>query len=96
MRGATPWGSIPATPGFEQSPVLGLIAHVDTSPDMSGCGVKPRVIENYDGSDIRLNGELTMRVEDFPELRDFVAIRSSTPTERPCWGPTTRRAWPRL
>ena len=40
-------GSIPATPGFEQSPVLGLIAHVDTSPDMSGCGVKPRVIENY-------------------------------------------------
>ena len=65
-------GSIPATPGFEQSPVLGLIAHVDTSPDMSGCGVKPRVIENYDGSDIRLNGELTMRVEDFPELRDFV------------------------
>ncbi len=65
-------GTIPATPGYEKSPVLGLIAHVDTSPDMSGRDVKPQVIARYEGGDIRLNDELTMRVEDFPELSNFV------------------------
>ena len=48
-----------------------FIAHVDTSPDMSGKDVKPRVIEEYDGCDIALNGQLTMRVADFPELEFF-------------------------
>ena len=36
-------------------PKIGFIAHMDTSPDMSGENVKPRIIENYDGSDIILN-----------------------------------------
>lgn len=61
-------GTIPATKGFENAPVIGLIAHVDTSPDMSGKDIKPRTIECYDGSDIQLNGNLTMRASDFPEL----------------------------
>ncbi len=65
-------GTIPATPGCEHAPVIGFIAHVDTAPDMSGAGVKPRIIEEYDGSDIPLNGHLTMRVEEFPELKSFV------------------------
>ena len=65
-------GTIPATKGFETAPVIGFIAHVDTSPDMSGAGVKPRIIECYDGGDIVLNGALTMRVADFPELKQFV------------------------
>ena len=64
-------GSVPATKGMENAPVIGFIAHVDTSPDMSGADVKPRVIEDYDGSDIVLNGQLTMRVADFPELKLF-------------------------
>ena len=64
-------GSIPATPGCENAPVIGFIAHVDTSPDMSGKDVKPRVIDEYDGGDIVLNGQLTMRVADFPELAFF-------------------------
>ena len=51
---------------------MGFIAHVDTAPDMSGANVKPRIIEQYDGSDIPLNGQITMRVADFPELREFV------------------------
>ncbi len=51
--------------------MIGFIAHVDTSPDMSGKDVKPRVIEEYDGGDIALNGQLTMRVADFPELEFF-------------------------
>ena len=65
-------GTIPASEGCETAPVIGFIAHVDTSPDMSGKDVKPHVIEEYDGGDIMLNGSLTMRVEDFPELKDFV------------------------
>ncbi|MCM1151775.1 MAG: peptidase T [Alistipes sp.] len=64
-------GTIPATPGCENAPVIGFIAHVDTSPDMSGAGVKPRIVEEYDGGDIVLNGHLTMRVSDFPELAFF-------------------------
>ena len=64
-------GTVPATPGCENAPVIGFIAHVDTSPDMSGKDVKPRVIEEYDGCDIALNGQLTMRVADFPELEFF-------------------------
>lgn len=61
-------GTIPATPGMEEKPVIGFIAHVDTSPDMSGANVKPQIIENYDGRDIPLNKDLTMYVKDFPEL----------------------------
>lgn len=64
-------GTIPATPGYENKPVIGFISHVDTSPDMSGKDVRPREIPNYDGSDIALNSELTMRVEEFPELSFF-------------------------
>ena len=65
-------GTIPATKGCENCPTIGFIAHVDTSPDMSGAGVKPRVIDDYDGGDIQLNGSLAMRVADFPELSSFV------------------------
>ena len=65
-------GTIPASEGCENAPVIGFIAHVDTSPDMSGKDVKPHVIDEYDGGDIMLNGSLTMRVADFPELKDFV------------------------
>ena len=65
-------GTIPASEGCENAPVVGFIAHVDTAPDMSGANVKPRIIEQYDGSDIPLNGQITMRVADFPELREFV------------------------
>lgn len=64
-------GTIPATPGLETAPVIGFISHVDTSPDMSGKDVKPRIVEEYDGGDLVLNGHLTMRVEDFPELAFF-------------------------
>ena len=65
-------GTIPASEGCGNAPVIGFLAHVDTSPDMSGENVRPRIIENYDGSDIVLNNALTMRVADFPELKNFV------------------------
>ena len=65
-------GTIPASEGCETAPVIGFIAHVDTAPDMSGKGVKPRIIECYDGEDIVLNNTLTMKVSEFPELKNFV------------------------
>ena len=65
-------GTIPASKGYENAPVIGFIAHVDTAPDMSGKDVRPRIIDEYDGSDIQLNGSLTMKVSDFPELKNFV------------------------
>lgn len=64
------YASIPATVGCEDAPVIGFIAHMDTSPAVTGAGVKPRIIENYDGRDIVLSEEkqVVMRVADFPEL----------------------------
>lgn len=54
----------------ESSPVVGFIAHVDTSPDFSGKNVSPQIIENYDGGDITLNAEknVLLKPSDFPEL----------------------------
>jgi tripeptide aminopeptidase len=54
-------------------PVIGLVAHMDTSPEMSGADVSPRIIEKYDGKDILLNKEnnLVMSVETFPELKKY-------------------------
>lgn len=65
-------GAIPASEGMENCPVIGFISHVDTAPDMSGKDVKPQFIENYDGSDIVLNDEWTMKVADYPELEHFI------------------------
>ena len=48
------YASIPATEGYEHCKSLGLIAHMDTAPDFNGCGIKPQVIENYDGQDVML------------------------------------------
>ena len=64
-------GTIPASKGYENAPVIGFISHVDTAPDMSGKDIKPHIIEDYDGGDIHLNGNLTMQVKDFPELSMF-------------------------
>ena len=63
------YASIPATEGYENCKKLGFIAHMDTAPDFNGCGVKPQIIENYDGKDVVL-GESgrVLKVKDFPEL----------------------------
>ena len=53
-------------------PTIGFIAHMDTSPDMSGKDVSPRIVQNYDGSDIVLceEGKVVLSPEQFPELLD--------------------------
>ena len=66
------YGTLPATPGYETKPAIGLIAHMDTAPDASGENVKPQVIENYDGGDVLLAGTGEyMRVATFPELANW-------------------------
>ena len=55
----------------KKTPVIGFLAHVDTSPDMSGKEVKPRFIENYDGGDIQLNPDVSITVADFPEITAY-------------------------
>ena len=66
------YGSLPATPGCEDKPALGFIAHMDTSPDASGENVKPILHENYDGKDVTLPGTgMVMTVEKFPFLADM-------------------------
>ena len=68
------YGTIPASEGCEGADTLGLIAHMDTSPAMSGTNVNPRIVENYDGQDIVLNKDLNvvLKVADFPEIKKYV------------------------
>lgn len=65
-------GTLPSNTS-KKVPVIGLVAHVDTSPDMSGANVKPRLVENYDGKDVVLNAEknIILSPADFPELREY-------------------------
>ena len=55
-------------------PTIGFIAHMDTSPDMSGHNVQPRIVEKYDGKDIVLCAEenIVLKTEDFPEILGYV------------------------
>lgn len=55
-------------------PTIGFIAHLDTSPDMSGENVKPRIVKQYAGNDIVLNEEqhIVLSPHDFPELLDHI------------------------
>ena len=55
-------------------PTVGFISHLDTSPDMSGHNVTPRIIESYDGQDIVLNAgaNVVLSPEQFPELLNYV------------------------
>ncbi|MBQ7855249.1 MAG: peptidase T [Muribaculaceae bacterium] len=57
----------------EEVPTIGFIAHLDTSPDMSGRHVNPRIVKNYDGSDIVLNAEkdIVLSPNQFPELLHY-------------------------
>jgi len=55
-------------------PTIGFIAHMDTSPDMSGKDVKPKMVEDYNGEDIILNGDknIILSPTDFPDLKRYI------------------------
>lgn len=58
----------------KETPTIGFIAHMDTSPDMPGKDVKPQIVKNYDGGDIVLNKEenIILSPNDFPELKNYI------------------------
>lgn len=67
------YAAIPSTMQEEtpsDGPIIGFIAHMDTSEAVSGKDVRPRIVENYDGGDIVLNEEknLVLRRAEFPDL----------------------------
>ena len=57
-------------------PTIGFIAHMDTSPDMSGRHVNPRIVKNYDGKAITLNEKegVILSPDEFPELLNYVGL----------------------
>ncbi|WP_105371007.1 peptidase T [Neorhizobium huautlense] len=68
------YGTIPATTTKNNVPVVCFTAHMDTAPDFSGTGVKPQIVKNYQGGDIRLVGDQTqvIRVSEHSVLKDLI------------------------
>lgn len=63
------YGHIEASNGMENCPKIGLIAHMDTSPDFSGSNVNPMIIENYNGNDLTLgDSNIILSQKEFPHL----------------------------
>ncbi len=62
------YGHLPASSGHENDKALGFIAHMDTSPDFSGCNVNPKIIRDYDGKDVELGNGRVLSVSDFSDL----------------------------
>lgn len=59
-------------------PTIGLIAHMDTAPDLDGKCVSPQIIEEYKGGDIRLNDRYSICEKEFPFLKDLVGHKLIT------------------
>jgi len=66
--------TLPANTDKKGVPVVGFLAHMDTSPDFSGKDVKPQFIEAYDGGPVILNKEknILMSPEEFPDLKKYI------------------------
>lgn len=58
----------------EDIPAIGFIAHMDTAPSYNGRGVKPRIVENYNGEDIVLNSEenVVLSPKDFAHMKNYI------------------------
>ncbi|MBR4555115.1 MAG: peptidase T [Ruminococcus sp.] len=72
-KSGTVYARIPPSEGRSNDKTLGFIAHMDTSPETSGKGVSPRIIENYDGGRIVLSREPGVVLDPvvYPELRNY-------------------------
>lgn len=78
------YGFLPATPGCEERPCVGFIAHLDTIPDFSGENVNPQLIENYDGGDVRLGESGRVLTKDvnpnLPKLKGHTLVTTDGTT----------------
>ena len=72
-KGGVVYASLDAAKGFEDCPAIGLIAHMDTSPDAPAVNIKPQIIQVETG-DVLLNPEkqIYFRENDFPEIKKYV------------------------
>ncbi|HAS74962.1 MAG TPA: peptidase T [Clostridiales bacterium UBA8960] len=68
------YGSVPSNMAEDTAPKLAFIAHMDTSPDLSGANIKPRIVSNYDGGEIVLNRDLNIKMspESFDHLSHYI------------------------
>ncbi len=66
------YGWLPASEGYENEDAIGFIAHMDTAPVSSGANVRPRIIKEYDGSDIPLGNGVISKVSYFDHLLKYV------------------------
>ncbi len=66
--------TLPGNITDKKVPTVGFIAHLDTSPDMSGRHVNPRIVKDYDGKDIVLNADdnIVLSPSEFPELLNYI------------------------
>lgn len=78
------YGFLPATPGCEDRPCVGFIAHLDTIPDFSGENVNPQLIENYDGGPVALGTSGRILTEEvnphLPELKGHTLVTTDGTT----------------
>ena len=58
--------------GNERLPKIGFISHLDTSEEVSDENVNPKIIKNYDGKDIKLNDDVILKVDEFPDLKNHI------------------------
>lgn len=65
------YGVLPASEGRENDPSVGFIAHMDTSPAVSGDNIKPQIVK-YEGGDIKLNETASIKLCDFPSLNRYI------------------------
>ncbi len=74
------YASVKASEGYEEVLAIGVIAHLDTSPAVSGKGVKPVIHENYNGEPINYseNEDLKLTVEDSPQLKNYIGLNIIT------------------
>lgn len=72
--GGIVYATIPTNCEKNDVPVVGFVAHIDTSPDAPGANVQPRIVENYDGKDIVLNEKqgIVMQTAAYPHLLEYV------------------------
>ena len=70
------YGDLPASNGLEEVKPFGLIAHIDTSPAVSGKNVKPVIHRNYDGSEIEFasNPDIKLSTDDSPNLKEYIGL----------------------
>jgi tripeptide aminopeptidase len=64
-----------ASPGLEEAPAIGFMAHIDTASDVSGKDVRPRVVNDYDGTCLFLGSGCVLNPAENPELADHVGDR---------------------